>query len=329
MRSLYGFSDLKKIRSISETEVECPVLGCGVWVPRMRRGGVDLDSKGECKRGYCCVEHGIFISPSTFEYVDELDNLLWRGDEDRELLRRIKGVKRECRMGRENSEDAATWNVFRFLERENLLGSVLSSLAGLKLVNPEIVYWSYSQREWGTYSLLNEARKEFGEAVNRGSEPDLIILAENALLFIEAKLMAGNETDPSDPNNLKRYPTGGDAWMEQVFAAGFQEIVIDHRKYELFRFWLLGTWMARRLGVDFRLVNLVLGGREVDIEERFKPLIRENGERRFMRVTWEDIRDRIGDFGTAGESLELMGWYFREKSLGYGGDGRLVRGFGG
>jgi hypothetical protein len=66
-----------------------------------------------------CPKHNIYISPSTFEYQSELDNLLWKDKADLDLLKRIKSVKRECRIARDNSEDAVTWNVFRFLEKNN------------------------------------------------------------------------------------------------------------------------------------------------------------------------------------------------------------------
>ena len=74
--------------------------------------------------GFRCKQHRICISSSTFEYVDEWANLLWYEGEDRELLNRILGEKRESRMARERSEDALTWNVFRYMER----GAVLEHL---------------------------------------------------------------------------------------------------------------------------------------------------------------------------------------------------------
>ena len=69
-------------------------------------------------------QHGIYISPSTFEYADEFDNLLWHDPADRELLAAFKPFKRESRLARDNSEDALTWNVFRYLEKSGRLGRV-------------------------------------------------------------------------------------------------------------------------------------------------------------------------------------------------------------
>jgi hypothetical protein len=60
-----------------------------------------------------------------------------------DLLDAIAGVKRESRMARDNSEDALTWNVFRFLDQSALLGTWLESIADAPTRNPRIKYWSY------------------------------------------------------------------------------------------------------------------------------------------------------------------------------------------
>jgi len=77
-------------------------------------------------------------------------------------------VERESRMARDNSEDAVSWNVFRFLERNNLIEGFLSSITGLYLNSSEVIYWSYSQKEDNVLSKLNEARREFGEVIRKG-----------------------------------------------------------------------------------------------------------------------------------------------------------------
>ena len=63
----------------------------------------------------------------------------------------IKGckerVKRESQMARDNSKDAVSWNVFRFLERNNLIEDFLSLITCLYIESSEVIYWSYSQKE--------------------------------------------------------------------------------------------------------------------------------------------------------------------------------------
>jgi hypothetical protein len=274
-----------------------------------------------------CKEHKIYISPSTFEYQCELDNLLWKDKADLDLFNKIKIVKRESRIARDNSEDAVTWNIFRFLERNNLVESTLSSIINVTLKSSEVIYWSYSQGENSSWSELNKAREEFGEEIKRSSEPDIIIKTGNTLLFIEAKLTAGNETVPSNMSNSKKYKTGGDNWFPKVFKSHYKTVAIAEKKYELLRFWLLGTWIAKQWNLDFYLVNLVLSDREKDIETIFKRHLNEGQRMRFIRITWEDICQQILNSDLSGIEKDTMIKYFKNKTIGYDENGRLQKAF--
>ena len=115
---MYGKETLKSKIEITEETVECPVKNCKNKVPRQR-------GKFKREEKFKCPFHNIYISATTFEYENELDNLLWKTEDDIDLLNRIKELKRESRITRDNSEDALTWNVFRFLEKNNLIGEFL------------------------------------------------------------------------------------------------------------------------------------------------------------------------------------------------------------
>jgi len=316
---MFGIKELKEKIEITENTVECPVKGCKKIVERQRRVFRKEDR-------FRCPKHNIFISPSTFEYSDEADNFLWKEISDIELLERIKKVKRESRMARDNSEDAVSWNVFGFLERNNLLEGYLSLITGLYLKSSEVIYWSYSQKEDKVLSELNEARREFGEVIRRGSEPDIIIRTDKALFFIEAKLTAGNKTSPSNKNSSKKYESGGHNWFSRVFKSDYKTIAIIEKKYELLRFWLLGTWMANQQDLDFYLINLVLAEREKDIEHIFKRYIRETERRKFLRITWEDIDHYISNINSLIDK-DIILHYFRNKTIGYDRRGKLQRAF--
>ncbi len=316
---MFGIEELKEKIEITETTVECPVKGCNKKVERQRR-----NFKKENR--FKCPRHNIFISPSTFEYADPLDNLLWKENLDLELLKKMKTVKRESRMAHDNSEDAVSWNVFRFLEKNNLIEGFLSSITGTVQKSSEVIYWSYSQKENVSWSELNKARKEFGEETKRSSEPDIIIKTDKVLFFIEAKLTAGNETVPSDVSNSKKYETGGDSWFSKVFDSDYRTVAVVDKKYELLRFWLLGTWIVEKHDLDFYLINLVLSKREADIETIFKKHIKENQRNRFLRVTWENIYQYISK-GSLSRDEDIMIRYFRNKTIGYDREGILQRAF--
>jgi len=321
---MFGIEELKEQIEITESTVDCPVKSCSEKVERQRK-------VFRREERFKCPKHNIYISPSTFEYQSELDNLLWKDKADLDLLKRIRAVKRERRIVRDNSEDAVTWNVFRFLERNNLVEMVLSSIIGVTLKSSEVIYWSYNQKENSSWSELNKARKEFGEKIQRSSEPDVIIKTDTTLFFIEAKLTSGNETrnetNLRNTSNSKKHETGGDNWFSKVFKSDYKTVAIDEEKYELLRFWLLGTWMAKEQGLNFYLVNLVLSEREKDIEAIFKRHLNENQGMKFIQITWEEVYRQILNNDLSVVDKDTIIKYFKNKTIGYGGNGKLQRAF--
>jgi hypothetical protein len=293
---MFGANDLKSEIKPLDNHVVCPVKDCKKIVPRQKR--VFRSSKD-----FFCSEHKIYVSPSTFEYQNYTDTLLWKDKADLELLRRIALVKRENRIARDNSEDAVTWNVFRFLEKQNLLPKYLSTFSNNEEKNPEINYWSYSQTEDAAWSKLVRARKEFERYPAKGSEPDLIIKSDTTLFFIEAKFNSSNNTVPrsKDPLVKQKYVTGGSSWYQSVFKSEFEDLASKYKKYELLRFWLLGSWMAHAQNLNFIMVNLVPSEREKDIEAQFKKHVFEGNDRTFCRGTWEGIYRFIQEEETVAE----------------------------
>jgi len=258
-----------------------------------------------------------------------LDNILWRDKADLELFNQVKSVKRESRISRDNSEDAVTWNVFRFLEKNRLLSRFLERVSKSTLKNPEIIYWSYSQLGQGVWSPLQQARKEFETGTRRGSEPDIIVHSDDALFFVEAKFTASNNTvfQSENPKVQKKYETGGGGWYKKVFKLDFETVAIAEKKYELLRFWLMGSWMAELLNLHFYLVSLVLSKKERNIESAFERLIKENRHRKFLRITWEEIYEYILNSSLPNEDKDAILRYFENKTIGYDTNAKLQRAF--
>lgn len=325
---MYGLKELKPTIKIDDNSVECPVIGCSQKVEKQR-----ISFKKEQK--YQCPKHNIYISPSTFEYETEIDNLLWTDNADIDLYDEILKVKRESRIARDNSEDALTWNVMRFLDKQNLLPEFLSKVSKKEILKAELILWSHSineakqfPKEYSGWSLLNNARKEFGEIVSRGSEPDIIILTEKVLYFIEAKLQNKNVSIPSDLNNRKKYETGGSKLFQQIFKSksDFNSIAIKEKQYELMRFWLLGSWIAKQLGLSFEFYGLVMSSRDKQLETEFGNHIIETSERKFSRMTWEQIYKFIQSTPDSKEK-QVMTDYFINKTVGYNSSNKLVKAF--
>ena len=311
---MFGARDLKPRISATDTTVECPVKECPWEVKRQR---VRFRRAPE----FQCPRHRIYITPTTFVYPDQVDNLLWKNYPDLDLLGWLKRFKRENRMEHDNSEDAVTWNVFRYLEKAGQLSAFLSYMVDSPVTNPEIIYWSYNQREHGVWPGLAGARKEFGESPRRGTEPDLIIVTDSQLFWIEAKLTADNETKPSEPQNRKKYEIGGDEWYQRVFTSDYKTVAIEQKKYELMRLWLLGTWAAKQMDRDFYLVNLVRADREKDIEHRFGRHLKTDTKRNFVRWTWESIYKFVSENAPPSRDKQKFAIYFENKTIGYNRDG--------
>jgi hypothetical protein len=316
---MYGLRELKPAIKIEENSVECPIKDCSIKVERQRQS-----FKRELK--YQCPIHKIYISPTTFEYETEQENLLWFDSSDRQLYNEILKVKRESRIARDNSEDALTWNVMRYLDKQHLLPDFLSQTSNKQINKAELILWSYSPKEKSDWSLLNKARLEFGETVARGSEPDIIVLTDKVLYFLEAKLTAKNETKPSDLQNRKKYESGGNNLFQQIFKSDYETIAFKEERYELMRYWLIGCWMAKQIGLEFEFYSLVINTREKQLETEFDKHIIETDERKFSRMTWEQIYYFILATPDIKEK-QIMTEYLKNKTIGYGSDGKINKAF--
>ncbi len=327
---MFDFTVLKKLLEINKNTVMCPVLGCSRSVPLMKddaRRSLDsfLEGSGSDDTTfdrYFCSDHGIYITPTTFAYRDLTDNLL-RPSEEGRALEGVMSVKREnAPLHYEDSEEAFTWNVFRFLERAGLVDNFVSSVANVPLRSRPVVYWSYSREESGLFSELGKTRVLFGERAFHGSEPDLIIVTDNALFMIEAKLAPGYNRSgggfglTKQAGTQKGYVLGCGIWFSKVFASDYKAFVSDE-EFDLMRLWLLGSWMARSMRLDFFLVNLAPSEVQINLEMDFGKHIHQAGVGHFVLATWESIYSLIMEQGDCDGDSALMLEYLRNKTIGY------------
>lgn len=331
MNSPYGMAELRPVQCVSEDTVRCHVAGCTVEVPRQRQ-------HFRVREEYLCPVHGIYLSPSTFQYRDRYRNLLWCDDEDRHCLRTMESVKRTMeRLGRERDEDALGWNVTRAFEREGRL-RVLAGLltgedhSGLPRGEPQAIYWATDTSGGGRWGRLKQAQGQFEEVPNRGTEPDVALYWPGQhLVFVEAKFCAPNRTTPSakpEEEDPRPRTYGEHMHFARVFTACYHQIAVRSKLYQLMRLWLLGSWLAEDEDARFHLVNLVRWQDERDVEDRFASrYCCQLPGRHFRRATWESIWDALPASGLSDQSVLTLGGYLANKSCGYDGDGRLQRAF--
>jgi len=204
---VFGLADFKEAFAMTADEIECPVRECKTRVRRRTRNNGVTDAEMTCER---C---GIVLHSSTFRYREVRDNLLWMTQSGIEKLNQINEFKTESRMSNDNSEDALTWNVFRYLEEATFVNDLFTTLdAGNQCRNGHVIYWSYCSRANSAWEPLLNARVRFenapanadGSSPQGVSEPDIIIDSDKTIYFIESKFMSGNATSGDADEVLRR-----------------------------------------------------------------------------------------------------------------------------
>jgi len=308
---MFLWDDLKKEIIDQKGRSACPVEGCIKDLPRQTKTFKNASR-------FQCPKHRIYVSPTTFEYPDETDNLIWKDAADLMLWAKIKqpGVKRESRVARDRSEDAVAWNVMRYLEREQLIREWVRCISNDEPADADVIYWSLCQHTGQPWKPLLDTCPMFGESVKHRSEPDVIVNCPDILVFVEAKFGSGNAKGDNKP---KEYETGCNGWFNDVSTADttFQSVAGDSEMYQLMRLWLIGSRIASEQGKRFLLVNLVLRAAEENIERIFGGHCRQAMNRRFCRATWEDICEKIVMRQPESESRDDLIQFFRNKTLGY------------
>jgi hypothetical protein len=257
--------------------------------PGAKEIGETADTYGDCRR--ICVPCGIGLSNAevrpTFIRENWRDGL-WRRSTatrlDRLIEKALSGItheKKRRRLANERSEDLLTWNVFSWLEARSLLGQVIRWV-GLPEPSdtPSIYYWGATDHAAPGVELRDLLTRSFGESPGSLSEPDLILVGQASVVFVEAKF--GSPNDRQVGTKAERYVKAAPAWFRTN-----AEAVAQVGYYELTRNWAIGGALADQLGRRFALVNLVRRGDEGQVSEEFGPLLSDKGT--FAVRTWEDL----------------------------------------
>ena len=184
----------------------------------------------------------------------------------------------------ESSEDSVTWTVFRGLEQQGRLDALVAPQHPPG--EPALLLWGApvgGARSLEIASVLGEACRSLGERAAAFSEPDVVVVWPELVVFVEAKYQSANERRPSF-RGFSRYldrPELFAAAPEQVAAAGY---------YELTRNWRIGAALAEALEIpDFLLVNLGPPDRVEAEAEAFASLLARSASRDFVYWSWSDI----------------------------------------
>jgi hypothetical protein len=260
-----------------------------VLQPSAKPLGTRVDSYAQCWEACprCAVALSNATGPTrTFIRRDWRDGL-WR----RQTAERLEAIldcslsirsrgKKKARLAHERSEDLLTWNVFSWLEDGQLLARFFEIL-GRDVGSPlAIFYWGCNDRQDFPLDLPALLKNRFTERGQSLSEPDVIIVGRQDIVFVEAKLGSPNECRAGD-QRVDKYVTAMPdrfADLATVRKAGY---------YELTRNWAIGSAVAHELGRAFTLVNLVRSVDEPEVLKRFGEAIKGKGV--FQRRAWEEL----------------------------------------
>ena len=284
----------------------CPVLGCVGASP--------------------CPTHGIKVHATrggyTYVFDDPLRNLLWTDAEDQQRRDAILKGKRESRMGHEHSEDAVTWNVFRFFERHRCLAPAMRTICPCPTEDPLTIFWTtHDGCLWEPYRRCSD---QIPEKPAARSESDLIFLWEHKLLVVvEAKFRSPNRSAP-DPEKREEelrksrpYIANASRNLNQKRA----EQVVRDGWYELLRNWVIGTALKDTLGCEeFVLVNLLRKRHEKEHRENPKQDFAERAcvlspHRQFVVAYWEDLIAAAPSICDDPDSGLLVSWARNKSEL--------------
>ena len=318
----FGTPDLDPSVKWANERVTCYVRGCRQQLrPPTRTFAGDVCPT----HGIRC--HGAKTHTPTYSYRDVRRNVII----DPELLAtRVVGhpFKFEShRLGLENSEDALTWNVFRSLQRANLLKHVGELVTGIRTdAEPDLYLWGLKLTDDAVapWDLLVAARERFESnlPVDRPlTEPDIALhLPGRYLVLIEAKFTSPNPSYAAGPRKdarsltkdelLRIYHDPGLAILDRPRAVEAYRV-----HYQLWRNTVFAEWMAK---LDDRRTqafhaNLTRTGEEIVSCAEFRSLLNPDATDRFVHIAWEDLH-RLTSRGLHDPVAARLDRYLRTKT---------------
>jgi hypothetical protein len=191
-----------------------------------------------------------------------------------------------------NSEDAVTWTVIRALEQTGQLDRVAAAVGLADAIEasvpPRLLLWGAAARPSdpdavAAEALLTEVSIDLREALERRSEPDVIVLWDDAVVVIEAKYKAANDREKTGLRRFDRYLQRPDQWTATKDAVKAEGL------YELVRNWVIACELAERSGATHAvLANLAPAALAADITA-FRALAATSPTRRIEHIRWRSL----------------------------------------
>jgi hypothetical protein len=201
-----------------------------------------------------------------------------------------------------HSEDALTWNVFRSLQMAGNTGlEIISKVFGISKVNT-ILFWGCDVENQGDeQQLLNILIRTIdGQLQGTMTEPDLVVITECEVVFVECKLNSSGKSSPwkaSDKKDEKKID-GADKRFA-IYKEMFPELMCinDWRNvYQLIRQYVYARLLGCHLSKNPLVVSLV-NKCHVDRLRPYYSILKDCtavDKNIFLDfVTWQDISEEI------------------------------------
>ena len=152
---------------------------------------------------------------------------------------------KKIRMGYSTSEDAISWIFIKcFIKNQKL--NVLQEIFHCKSKITEILMWGVPQINRQYENPLKDICRNLGENENSFSEPDIIVITEEEVIFIEVKVKSSNDKQNPDKKDFDRY-LDNDFYFDKALAK-------KSKYYELIRNWTIAHYFSNDKKI--RLINL-------------------------------------------------------------------------
>ena len=278
------YFDTRTLEPPKGRERACPVRGCKAVLQPQQRGK---------HMGLSCPAHDIDVHSTTFVYTNPARNIPFDVSFFERAILPCKLKAETHRFGYENSEDALTWNVLAELANKGRLSELARSMAHVDLTDePELYLWGLrvslnDSAALKPFAALTEARKVFESDISRlQTEPDIMLFVPGkVLVVVEAKFTSENSSSDDPVRLTNRYKS-------DLLPAG--SVITPKAKASLFsqlyRNLVFAIWMADKLNVEWRLVNLTSNRKgRYDLKMLASKVLPEQTRDRCIRYTWEQL----------------------------------------
>ena len=250
-------------------------------------------------------------SNPTYIYKNYINNLPDKKDKDmldvlfNHTLNEKNREDKKIKFGFSTSEDACSWIFFTYFFKKNKL-DVLKDVLGLKSEIKDILFWGVSYNDLINSKIseisdgilennniiknLKQSEDNIGEISRLRTEPDIIIVTDEELVFVEVKVNSGmptfNFNKEKNKENFEKYSNVKYYNNFDIIGKKYKGSINPF--YELVRNWTLLNDLGGKLNKKVCLINLVKKEETEEIKV-FKKAINESDKRIFKVRTWEEI----------------------------------------